>query len=72
MNFIELTLTTGKKVIGNINLLRTVRETENKKRAYVVGWNDIGGFEVEESYEEVITKINARIAGVNRIKLNNL
>ena len=67
MNFIELTDTNGRKLIGNINLLQCVRETE-KGNAYVVGWNNNGGFEVKEGFEDVISKVNARIAGVNRIK----
>jgi len=67
MNFIELTELNGKKFIGNINLLQRVFTTSNGKTG-VVGWNNNGYFEVEESYEEVIDKIKARLAGVNRLK----
>jgi len=67
MNFIELTNTDGSKFIGNINLLQRVCRT-SKGTTYVVGWSNNGGFEVKETYEEVIAKINARLAGVNRLK----
>jgi uncharacterized protein YlzI (FlbEa/FlbD family) len=67
MNFIELTLLNGKPIIGNINLLKRVF-VDDKDRTCVVGWNNNGYFEVQESYEEVIEKVNARLAGVNRIK----
>ena len=66
MNFIELTQKDGSKFIGNINLLQRVIQTEAS--TYVVGWNNNGGFEVKETYEEVIAKINARLAGVNRLQ----
>ena len=71
MNFIELTDSRGQKLIGNINLLQRVEEEQNGG-CYVVGWNNNGGFKVKESYEEVIAKINARFAGVNRLKSNKL
>jgi uncharacterized protein YlzI (FlbEa/FlbD family) len=67
MNFIELTDLNGKRFIGNINELKRVFVNE-KDQTCVVGWNNNGYFEVQESYEEVIQKINARLAGVNRIK----
>lgn len=67
MNFIELTDLNGKRFIGNINELKRVFVNE-KDETCVVGWNNNGYFEVQESYEEVIQKINARLAGVNRIK----
>jgi hypothetical protein len=67
MNFIELTEDgTGKKFIGNINLLQRVFTTREGKTG-VVGWNNNGFFEVKETYEEVIEKINARLARVNRL-----
>ena len=65
MCFIELTTLEGKKFIGNVNLLQRVIATE--KGAYVVGWNNNGGFDVKESYEEIIEKINANLAKVNRL-----
>jgi uncharacterized protein YlzI (FlbEa/FlbD family) len=67
MNFIELTLLNGKPFIGNINLLQRVFVNE-KDQTCVVGWNNNGYFEVQESYEEVIEKIDSRLAGVNRLK----
>jgi hypothetical protein len=67
MNFIELTHLDDTKFIGNINLLKRVFVTEKGKTA-VVGWNNNGYFEIKETYEEVIEKINARLAGVNRLK----
>mgnify|MGYP003338283560 CR=1 FL=1 len=67
MNFIELTNDDGTKFIGNINLLQRVFVTREGKTG-VVGWNNNGYFLVKESYEEVIEKINARLAGVNRLK----
>ena len=66
MNFIELTNQNGKKFIGNINLLQRVDKRDNGN-AYVVGWNNNGGFDVKESYEEVLAKVNARFAGVNKL-----
>ena len=68
MNFIELTMSDGTKFIGNINLLERVGVDHNDK-TYVVGWTNNGSFNVQESYEEVLEKVNARLAGVNR--LNN-
>jgi uncharacterized protein YlzI (FlbEa/FlbD family) len=65
MCFIELTNYNGKKFIGNVNLLQAVYCQD--KGAYVVGWNNNGGFEVKESYEEIIEKINANLAKVNRL-----
>lgn len=67
MNFIELTDLQGDPFIGNINELKRVFVNE-KDETCVVGWSNNGYFEVQESYEEVIQKINARLAGVNRIK----
>lgn len=67
MNFIELTDLNGKRFIGNINELKRVFVNE-KDQTCVVGWNNNGYFEVQESYEEVIEKVNARLAGVNRLK----
>jgi len=56
MNFIELTTENGKKFIGNVHLLKRVFVTKEGKTG-VVGWNNNGFFEVEESYEEVINKL---------------
>jgi len=67
MNFIELTMLNGTKFIGNINLLQAVGISDNGK-TYVVGWTNNGSFNVQESYEEVLEKVNARLAGVNRLK----
>jgi len=67
MNFIELTDLQGEKFIGNINLLKRVF-IDSENRTCVVGWNNNGYFEVQESYEEVIEKIDSRLAGVNRLK----
>lgn len=68
MNFIELTTQDDLKFIGNINLLQMVFVTKEGKTA-VVGWNNNGYFEVKETYEEVISKIQARYAGVNRLSI---
>ena len=67
MNFIELTELNGSRFIGNINELKRVF-VNSKDQTCVVGWNNNGYFEVQESYEEVIEKVNARLAGVNRLK----
>lgn len=65
MNFIELTYINGKKFIGNVALLQQVFVSSEGKTC-VVGWNNNGWIEVEETYEEVIRKIDAQLAGVNR------
>lgn len=67
MSFIELTTLDGMKFIGNVNLLQRVFVT-SKGTTAVVGWNNNGFFEVTESYEKVVEKVNARLAGVNRLK----
>lgn len=67
MSFIELTTLDGMKFIGNVNLLQRVFVT-SKGNTAVVGWNNNGFFEVTESYEKVVEKVNARLAGVNRLK----
>jgi uncharacterized protein YlzI (FlbEa/FlbD family) len=67
MNFIELTLLNGKPFIGNINLLQRVFVNKDNKTC-VVGWSNNGSFEVQESYEDVINKLDSRLAGVNRLK----
>jgi hypothetical protein len=56
--FIELTTTEGK-FIGNINLLKRVF-INDKGQTCVVGWNNNGYFEILESYDDVIKKINNR------------
>jgi hypothetical protein len=57
--FIELTTREGK-FIGNINLLKRVF-IDTKGQTCVVGWNNNGYFEILESYEEVIEKINNKL-----------
>jgi hypothetical protein len=69
MNFIELTNTDGTKFIGNTSLLQRVFiDMYGKTR--VVGWSNSpshnGSIVVMETYEEVIRKIDAQLAGVNR------
>lgn len=66
MNFIELSTKEGK-FIGNINELKRVFVNPEGK-VCVVGWNNNGYFEINERYEEVIEKINARLSKVNRLK----
>lgn len=65
MIFIELSTEEGK-FIGNVNELKRVF-TNKEGKTCVVGWNNNGYFEIEETYEEVIEKINARLAKVNRL-----
>jgi len=68
MNFIELTELDGKKFIGNINLIQRVY-VNSKGVTVVIGWKTSGyPHFIEESYEKVVEKINARLAGVNRLK----
>jgi len=67
MNYIELTSTDGNPVTGNINLLKRVFVDTNGNTC-ISGWNNNGYIEVKESYEEVISMLNARIAGVYRKK----
>lgn len=68
MNFIELTGLDGKKFIGNINLIQRVY-VNSKGVTVVIGWSTSGyPHFIEESYEKVVEKINARLAGVNRLK----
>jgi len=66
MIFIELSTKEGK-FIGNVNELKRVF-TNKEGQVCVVGWNNNGYFEIEETYEEVIKKIDARLAKVNRLK----
>jgi hypothetical protein len=66
MIFIELSTKQNGKFIGNVNELKRVFVNDQGKTC-VVGWNNNGSFEIEESYEEVIDKINARLAKVNRL-----
>jgi hypothetical protein len=63
--FIELTTDEGK-FIGNVNLLKRVFVNRDNNKTCVVGWNNNGYFEVNESYEEVIEKINSRMYKVLR------
>lgn len=63
--FIELTTKEGK-FIGNLNQLKRVFVDRSSGMTCVVGWNNNGYFEIEESYEEVIEKINNRIHKVLR------
>jgi len=55
--FIELT-SNGETFIGNINLLKRVF-VNAEGQTCVVGWNNNGYFEIDESYSEVIEKINS-------------
>jgi len=64
--FIELSTKKGE-FIGNVNLLQRVFINENEKTC-VVGWNNNGYIEIEESYEEVIQKINKRMHNVLLLK----
>ena len=64
--FIELSTKEGE-FIGNVNLLQRVFINENEKNC-VVGWNNNGYIEIEESYEEVIQKINKRMHNVLLLK----
>jgi len=60
-SFIELTeKDTGDKFIGNVELLQRVFIGSNGNTC-VVGWNNNGYFEVKETYDEVINKINNRM-----------
>lgn len=65
MIFIELSTKEGK-FIGNVNELKRVFINKDGKTC-VVGWNNNGSFEIEETYEEVIEKLNAILAKVNRL-----
>jgi hypothetical protein len=58
MNFIELTQN-GKKFSGNINLLQRVIDNGSGAKTTVIGWNNNGGFEVDENYQTVVGLINA-------------
>ena len=64
--FIELSTKREGKFIGNVNELKRVFTNKDGKTC-VVGWNNNGFFEIEETYEEVIEKINTRLAEVNRL-----
>lgn len=64
--FIELSTENGK-FIGNTDNLKRVF-TNEKGITCVVGWNNNGYFEVLETYEEVIEKINTNLAKVNRLR----
>lgn len=63
--FIELSTKQNGKFIGNLNQLQRVF-TNKEGVVCVVGWNNNGYFEIEETYEEVIEKINKRDIKVNR------
>ena len=64
--FIELSTKSNGKFIGNVNQLKRVFVNKDGI-VCVVGWNNNGYFEIEETYEEVIEKINARDIKVNRL-----
>ena len=64
--FIELSTKSNGKFIGNVNLLKRVFKNQDGV-VCVVGWNNNGYFEIEETYEQVIEKINARDIKVNRL-----
>lgn len=55
--FIELTSKSTGKIIGNVNLLQSVF-VNSKGETCIVGWNNNGFIEVEESYEEVRLRIS--------------
>jgi hypothetical protein len=66
MNFIELTFDEdGTSFIGNVNMLQAVY-VNRKGKTSIIGWGD-GVIVVKETYEDVIRKVNAKFAGVNRI-----
>ena len=65
MIFIELSTKEGK-FIGNVNELKRVFINKDGKTC-VVGWNNNGSFEIEETYEEVIEKLNAILEKVSRL-----
>lgn len=64
--FIELSTKQNGKFIGNLNQLQRVF-TNKEGVVCVVGWNNNGCFEIEETYEEVIEKINKINIKVNRL-----
>ena len=60
--FIKLTsYATGKEFMGNVNLLQRVFVTAEGRSA-IVGWQNNGYFEVVESYDEIMTKIENAIS----------
>lgn len=64
--FIELSTKQNGKFIGNLNQLQRVF-TNKEGVVCVVGWNNNGYIEIEETYEEVIEKINKINIKVNRL-----
>lgn len=56
--FIELTTKKEGKFIGNVNQLKRVFVKDDDV-VCVVGWNNNGYFEIEETYNEVIEKIKS-------------
>jgi hypothetical protein len=66
-HFIELTALDNKKFIGNVDLLLQVAKAKNGN-AIVVGWNNNGGFQVKETYEEVLNIIDASHENIRNIK----
>lgn len=68
MNFIELTADEGF-ICVNINQIKVVR-TYIGIDDNVLTVIDVGGIKpinVKETYDKVLSKINARLAGVNRL-----
>jgi hypothetical protein len=60
-SFIELTeKNSGNVFIGNVELLQGVF-INREGHTCVVGWNNNGSIEVNETYDEVIEKINNRM-----------
>lgn len=55
--FIQLTSKSTGKIIGNVNLLQSVF-VNSKGETCIVGWNNNGFIVVEESYEEVLRRID--------------
>lgn len=58
--FIELTDKRGVKFIGNINLLQSIfKSTEGG--SLVVGWNNNGGINVKESFDDICKMLPVEI-----------
>lgn len=63
--FIELNTKGYGKFIGNVNLLQRVF-INREGVTCVVGWNNNGYFEIQETYEEVLAKIEALGIEINK------
>jgi len=51
--FIELTLASGKKLIGNLTLLQRAEESLTGHGTLIYGWNGSYSVHVTESLEEI-------------------